>query len=79
MLHECFYFKADPAISYLSCRFESCPCNKEAIMPKTEMFPFRMSTIFKKRIKNAAEKIDMNMTEYIRLAIAEKLVRDGKD
>ncbi len=45
---------------------------------KSEIFPLRMSPAFKERIRKAAEIFDMNMVDYIRLAISEKLKKDGK-
>jgi len=45
---------------------------------KHSIFPFRISDKFKKRLKKAAEYLDMTMSEFIRLAVNEKIDRGSK-
>ena len=45
---------------------------------KTKLFQLRISEAFKARIKKAALIQDMTITEYVRLAINEKLEKDSQ-
>ena len=49
---------------------------KEKLLKKDYIFPFRMDQPFKKLLKGACKKAGHNMSQFIRVAVLEKIKRD---